>query len=289
MRKLKKILLYLLYAVMAGIVFLYLLFPANLAKDYIQFQSHRLVPDFMIKIGTLSLHFPWNVKLKEAELYYPNTSLFFDQLKIKPAFGPLCKGKWDFLIQAHLYQGTLQGNARQSPDQSKWLFNADLRDIQMDQIPFIKMSPYLKMIGALEGRVESVLDANQNLNAHAQLLISECSFKSNLPVLDKLDFRFDKIELVFLVDRSTLKLQEARAFGKQFNAIAVGTIALRQPIEKSILDLDLTIQPQTGAFKNLDDAFTKELMTLIKNDFSIKVFGTLDAPDYYLNSAIYLN
>lgn len=289
MGKVKKIVIFLLYAIMACIVFLYLLFPANLTKDYIQFRSHQLLPDLMIKIGSFSLNFPLSIKLKETDLYYPNSSLFFDQVNMEPAFWPLCKGEWDFLIQCKIYQGTLKGNARQSPNRKKWLFNADLRNIQVDQIPLIKMSPYLKMTGTLEGRWESALDPDQNLNANAKLLVSECSFKTTLPVLDKLDFRFDKIEVDFLVDHSILKLQHATASGKQIKAIATGTIALKQPVEKSILDLDVTIQPQAGAFENLNDAFAKEFITLIKNDFSIKVFGTLDAPDYYLNSAIYLN
>jgi len=289
MGKVKKIVIFLLYTIMAGIVFLYLLFPANLTKDYIQFRSHQLLPDLMIKIGSFSLNFPLSIKLKETDLYYPNSSLFFDQVNMKPAFWPLCKGEWNFLIQGKIYQGTLKGNARQSPNREKWLCTADLRNIQVNQIPLIKMSPYLKMTGTLDGSWESALDPDQNLKANAKLLVSECSFKTTLPVLDKLDFRFDKIELDFLLDHSILKLQHATAFGKQIKAIATGTIVLKQPVEKSILDLDVTIQPQAGAFKNLNDAFTKEFITLIKNDFSIKVFGTLDAPDYYLNSAIYLN
>jgi type II secretion system protein N len=289
MRKAKKIIIYPLYVIIACIFFLYLLFPSDLAKDYIQFSSSQMLPGLMLKTESLALIFPLKISLKGADLYYPNTSLFFDQLNIKPAFWSLLKGRLNFFIQGEIYQGTLELNARQSPNKEKWLLNADLRNIQMDQIPFIKILANMKITGQLDGKVEYSIDVNQNQNASAKVILSECNLTTTLPVLDKMDFRFDKIESDLILNNSTLKLQQAKAIGKQIKAIATGTIELKQPIEKSILDLDVTIRPQAHAFENLNNVFTKELMALIKNNFSIKVFGTIDAPDYYLNSAIYLN
>ncbi len=82
MNNIKKKLLYLSYIIAAFIFFLYILFPSDAVKTYIEHKLGGINPDLSISIDNINPVFPPGVRLNTVSFYYIR-SLLLDAETIK--------------------------------------------------------------------------------------------------------------------------------------------------------------------------------------------------------------
>jgi type II secretion system protein N len=114
-RKNKKWLGYVLYAVLITAGLLYLRFPAEAIKDYLEAKGERSNSRFGLSIGQVSPSLPFGLKLLEAQVSQsanPNKIIFrANRLSIRPSIGILLGGKLKLCFEGLAYDGVLEGCA----------------------------------------------------------------------------------------------------------------------------------------------------------------------------------
>lgn len=287
----KKKLLYLSYIITAFIFFLYILFPSDAVKTYIEHKLGGINPDLSISIDNINLVFPPGVRLNTVSFYYIRSLLLdAETIKIVPKIFSVFSSKTAFSFKGVAYDGIINGRANIGGNAGHIKIDADLSGIQVKDIPAIKISAGIekekyKVSGILNGKVSYSNNKDSGRVMEAKLDISDCRIKLKEPVFNHENFTFSNIEADLAAIKNKLQIKSCSIEGDKVNASISGSIVTRKNLGSSVLNLKGKIKLKPLFFGNmkknlLASIFPKKMSG--NGSFSFKIGGTFDNPEFTL-------
>jgi type II secretion system protein N len=279
---------YVLYAVLITAGLLYLRFPAEAIKDYLEAKGERSNSRFGLSIGQVSPSLPFGLKLLEAQVSQsanPNKIIFrANRLSIRPSIGILLGGKLKLCFEGLAYDGVLEGcaNFDEKALQAPFSTSIALKDIRLGKLD----------LQSLIGRhVEGSLDGSITYNGKNNLLIegsgaadlrlSDGRLELLQPILSLDSIDFDQVSIKMALQNRRINLTQVALEGPNMRGTLSGIINLGKEIGNSRLDLRGTIEPFSDFFKSLPG--TQDTVKLFKRrlkrgTLSFTIRGTLSEP-----------
>ena len=291
MNNIKKKLLYISFILAAFVFFLYILFPSDTVKKYIEHKIGGINPDLSISIDNINPVFPPGVRLNAVSFYYI-CSLLLDAetIKIVPEIFSVFSSKTAFSFKGVAYDGIIKGKAGFNGNAGHIEIYADLSGIQIKDIPAIKKLAGIekekyKISGILDGKVTYSNNKGFGRVMGAKLGISECRIKLKEPVFNHENFAFSKIEADLATVKERLQIKSCTIEGDKVNASLSGSIVTKKNVGSSVLNLKGKIKLKPLFFgnmkKNLLASIFPEKMSG-KGSFSFKIGGTFNNPEFTL-------
>lgn len=287
----KKIVLYISYIIAVFIFFVYILFPSDAVKTYIEHQLSGIHPDVSISIDDIHPAFPPGVRLNTVSFYYIRSLLLdAETIKIVPEFFSLFSPKKAFSFKGVAYDGIVNGRADIGENAGYINFDADLTGIQLKDIPAIQIpadskKEIYKISGILDGKVTYSNNNGSDRIMGAKLGISDCSVKLNKPVFNHENFTFSKVEADLTTVKKRLQIKSCTIEGDQVNARLYGSVVTRQTFGSSVLNLKGEIELKPLFFENMKENLLANIFPEKMSgnrSFSFKVGGTFDHPEFTL-------
>ncbi|MFV9646708.1 MAG: type II secretion system protein GspN [Desulfobacterales bacterium] len=282
MHNLKKRLLYFMYIIVVTALFIYYLFPSDAVKKYIAFNLNRANPELNITIDNIKPVFPPGLRLYNVSLYrLSNLLLKAKQIKITPGLLSLFRPKTTFFFKAEAYEGLLEGRADIMAN--KLMINADLSGVRTKDMSVVQNLSNRKISGMLSGKVTYTGNREFAGTVNAKLTLSNCEVELLTPVFNLESFSFESIVAEVAMNNQKIQINECIIKGDQADGMISGSVNLKNPLGKSVLDLTGTIKPHHLLIENLQKSFpVKSLLKTGKSCLPIRLYGTIDQPGFSL-------
>jgi len=289
MKNTRKWLPYLLFFIAVTVFFMYHLFPSNIVKNYITYNLNKIYPDINITIDYIKPAFSPGLRLYNVGFYHQNNSLLVaEQIKIAPGLLSLFSPKSTYFFKGRTYGGTIKGKGEvvKNEPARPVMIDAKISGIQAKDIPAIQNLTGRKISGMLDGNFIYSNDNRSGENLSAKFIISDCEIKLLTPVFMLESATFSKIEADLTMKNRKLQVKQCIIKGNQMDGFISGTITLKKPLVKSVLNLAGTIKPHQPFLEKLGKDLPANLLPkkiFDKNGFSIRLYGRLDKPGFSFN------
>jgi len=164
--------------------------------------------------------------------------------------------------------------------------DAKFSDIQVSKIPAVHRFSNRKISGVLDGNFTYGIEKNSGEDLRAKLILSDCKIELLSSFLALEFVTFNTIEADLAITNQKLQFKQCSLKGSQMDGSIGGTVMLKKPMGKSVLNLAGTVRPHPLFLTQLEKDFPKNILPKIifnKNGFPIKFHGTLDQPSFSLN------
>ncbi len=280
----KAILGYLLFAVLAVVLFLYLLFPDQAVKAYMDTRLEAIDPALSITAASIRPTLPPALKMTAVDLRRGGTRLIhLDDARVAPDLTTLFQDQRQLRFDADVADGTIVGRGMMSgSSQTMQQWEADLDGIRIDQIDALKTIPRFTLSGVLRGHLmrdggRSSADASSGMLTVAGLTVT-----LKTPVFGIGEVVTEQTEADFSVSGQVLRVRSLTFNGPMLEGRLSGTIQLRQPFEQSRLNLSGNAKPQPELFARLQGALpegTANARTLGTRGLNFRIQGSIDNPE----------
>ena len=273
-----------IYIICAGLFFLYVLFPADMLKEYLAVRIGQTLPNLTLKMERIRPVFPPGVKLYAVSVYHQGQRIAeLDDLKIAPDILSLFSATTHLAFKGQGYGGILTGGIDITGDapRREVAVDADLAGIQVSRID---------ALGSLTThKISGNLDATLTFNSNApgapligNLTLTEGQIEFSAPIMQQRAIDFDSIEAELIFDGRSLTIKHCQLDGNQLNADISGSIKLAGSSPRKILDLSGTIEPHETLLVKLGKNVSEliERHSLENQGIAFKISGPLDAPNY---------
>jgi len=282
----KKKFVYSGYIIIITVFFLYYLFPGDAVTSYINYQINTMSPDVQLSIKELKPIFPPGMKLIAPDLLHLNQLIIgAELLEIKPSYVSLFTKNKTVFINGDMYEGNLDSSIRVANINANPKFNLDASfgGIQISQIPSIKEFEAYQISGIAEGNlVYSTQEVKTGKgNAFISVTDSTVRFIPALFGIDQLGFK--KINADFEIINQRVTLKKLDVDSREVSGNASGSIILRNPINKSTINIRGEIKPHPTIIKQLGNIFPVEMISKKKSKtggIPFRVTGSLERPNF---------
>lgn len=239
----KKALWFTLYGIFITLVFLYLLFPSDIAKNRLEEAVNA--SDFTLKTGSLKPSLPFGFKMKNITLGSDSTvNTFFQGDVLDLQFNPVNffqKNK-NVRLSGKAYGGSFSGRFRLAsfsmiypPLEGKLNFE----NIDLSRYSFLKTQLGKEITGKAKGNWAYVLSssAGGNMSGTISLLLAKGTYPLAEPFLGLSRIDFDRGEIKANLENGTIQLEKLQISGQQIDCSLNGEILLADDFKNSQLNL----------------------------------------------------
>jgi len=281
--------LYFLYIVSLTIFFLYWLFPDRAVRSYLGFRLKSAHPDFNLTAVQAKPTFPPGLKLETMNISHKNMPIVdMTEFKIRPDLRSLFSPGNTFLFAADLYGGTIKGRLDWVQDASnpKFSMSSDLAGIQIGSSNALEHLIRRKISGILAGTLQFESPTGKGGVVSAGLNLSDCKIEVMASVFGMDHLSFNDIFVDITADGNNVRVKTGAIRGNQLDGKFNGTVVLKDPVGKSILNLSGSFRPHHQFLADLSKRLPVNLLSKKRADnseFPIQIAGTFDNPILSLN------
>jgi len=282
----KTVLFYFIYSVAALLVLAYALFPGQTASWFICDRINRMNPDLMVSMEKISPILPIGFKTTNVNIRLPDTApLILDYLEIAPKLLSVFKDKQSAVFDAEAYRGSIEGNITSSFTNSmadyglKVIFSG----IEMENIQYKNSHSDVKLSFITNGRAELKVSGEIAESGWGTIHLAECNADITNPFLNQLEmsaFYFDTVDLDYTLKKNWLNIMKLNASGSELTIRIKGSIKLKIPFKKSMLNLKGSIVPDPSYLKNFAGIVSIKMLfsDSRKGGIPFKISGTMEKP-----------
>jgi type II secretion system protein N len=251
MRILKNnILWFTLYGILITIIFLYLLFPADIVKDRLEASLNS--PDFVFKTQSLQASFPLGLQFKNVVVHTADTgnlSLQLEMLDMQPQLSALFK-KYSYLsLSGRAYGGSFDGEVGLLPLKKGYLpqeAKFKFQNIDLARTNFLAFELGKEIKGKASGSLlySIASAAKQNPAGTLSLVLVKGSYPLAEAFLGISKIDYDRLEIQAQLKDGTLKIEKLEMLGPQINCSLKGEIFVAADQRNSRLNLAGVIEIQ---------------------------------------------
>ncbi len=300
MRNSIKWLLYLTYITVVTILFLYFLFPSQAVHDYLTHHLNKAHTDMNVKLGAIKPTFPPALMLTNVKLLYKEEPVFeASALEVSPKLKTLWKDTRTYSFNCDAYGGTLHGqftlegdfNGEKPGDNQQNMRliagETQLADMQISAFDILRYAPAdYKLKGAIQGKIVFKNDhKKQNYSVKVRLKATDAAVTILNPIFKLGEITSDQIDINFSQNNRLITLAQFSLKGKQLNGKLSGQIKLQKPLEKSVINLNGSVQPHRIFLADIKSKLPVNLFSpkiFDENGFSFRIGGTFVKPKYSL-------
>jgi len=278
-------LLYAGYVVLITAFFLYLQFPVRSARNYLISRLKAFNPDLKLTVAEIKPVLPPALKLEKVKISYLDIPLVeIGRLKVGPVLKSLFDPEQAYFFQADLYGGTIDGRlnlVRKASFDTAELIST-LSGIRIAESAELQHLLGRSLAGTLGGEIHLAAGSR---NATAALKISDGRVGIPGSVLGIKELSFKDLSADIAAQNRNLRIKGCTIRGSQVDGQVKGTIELRQPIGKSVLNLTGSFRPHDQFLAAVGKRFPLNLLPR-KNaggNFPVRFGGTIAAPELSMN------
>lgn len=280
-----KITLYLLYSVLAVVFFLYVLFPAESVKGYIEYRTRRAAPEAGVTIGSVAPSFPPGLKLMDTTVSYKeNLVAKLDAVTLKPSLFSLISDTKKVNATAVLGKGRIKTNATFSEGMPPRKIKKKIKisKLPIGELPAIENLTGYTVTGSLNGSVNFSKEDGK-LSFDTELKLSEGAVTLPAAVFSVKEIAFKTIEATVNGTDKKIHLTRAVITGDAVSGSISGEINLRKPFQQSRLNLEGVIKPgKAAASEELSSALALLNQAAGTGGFAFTLKGSINDPLFNL-------
>ena len=284
---------YTLYAILLTLGFLYILFPSQDVKSYLEATAEDSSIPVHVSIGDVSPSLAFGLNLRATELAYqaaPDKVLLrADRLFVRPGLWSYLQGKMKVCFEGRLNDGSLEGCVQFKENDSDTPFSTSmtLNDIllgKFENLPDLIGHHVEGSLGgsfAYDGKMESLMEGA----GEADFRLSNGRIELQRPFLSFDGINFDEVWVKLTLKKRRIDLTHVELKGPDIYGTLTGTISLRRKFMDSGLNLKGTVDSSQSLFEGSEGAsVTVNLQgqSLGDGPLSFRVRGTLRNPRFDL-------
>ncbi len=284
---------YTLYAVVLTLVLLYLLFPSQQVKDFLQAKAENSRFPLHISIGEVFPSLAFGLYLRGVEVspkMAPNKILLrADRLFVRPGVWTFLQGAFKFCFDGLVNDGSLEGCIRFDEDDLEGSFStsATLRDIRVGKFEELENLMGRRIEGSLEGSLsyDGEIESLTEGAGAADLRLFDGRIELRQPILSFDVIEFSEVSIRLTLKNRKIKLTHVELKGPNIYGTLSGTISMRREFLDSNLDLKGTVDPSEGFFEGSEGASVSVPLLAQKlggGPVSFAIRGTFKKPRFDL-------
>ncbi len=286
MNRFRKYLAHILYILGATLLFLYILFPSETVKDYIEYRAGSIAPGFTCYIENLAPGIPPGLLLSNMYILSEDESLIrFDSIRLSPSWRTFLSMEPGIRLAAAAAKGDIHGTVRtrQSGDNRKLIGNIRASSIDLQDAFALELFFPAQFSGTLSAtaRYETPVKTFDRFEGKGHATVSISGFRmdpdeSILGVLDRL--AFSTMEAEMTVENDRVHIDRLNLAGQQVSAHGSGTVTLRFPMEASRINLEGTVELHPQMLSRFRPLLPRQYQG--DGRIPVRITGTLDRPRY---------
>lgn len=287
MGSIQKIVLYIAFSIVMAVVFLYLLFPSDSLRAYIETQIQQNAPEVTVEIGQVSAAFPPGLNLANILCEYQEIPLVTASLAtVRPALMKLLGSEKVAHFNVDTSEGRIYGRGSLKTDkQMQMSVDADIEQIALQEIAGLRaISDYI-ISGLLDGKVSYQATPGRGGSGNADLMLSDAKLELINPVFGLENFSFSSIEAQLNLSPRRLQLRRCNLKGNEVDGNISGSVMLRNPMGQSRLNLSGVLRPHAEFMAKLQTTVPVALLggkNLGQKGLPFRITGTIDNPGFSL-------
>jgi len=287
MSKARQRFLYLIYFFITTVIFLYLLFPSEAAKQFLMTNLNQINPDVEIAFERVKPVFPPGLGLSDVQIFHRRDPVFKAE-KVKVALGilPLFVLRPTLKFNCDAYEGSLKGKAGVSVlNLSNISADVRLKNVNIESIDALHMVvPQYDLSGKINGNIKGSTQTDEGVFLKSGLRLTDFSVEFLTPLYGLHDLLFTEIETEFEMNGTLLKIDRLVAKGDDLSGNVSGTVTIKQPIQRSKLNIKGEVNPGPNIIKELGE-LEPMVSVFLKNrsgkGIPINLNGTLNNPGFF--------
>jgi type II secretion system protein N len=276
--KTKSWILYVFYAVVVAVFFLYYLFPSQILKNYIIAQASRVNPDFRLTAGKAELVFPFKIRLHNVDLDHVSDRLLqAEQVTIAPRLLSLIGKKNVFAFSLKAYQGLITGTA-EIADGQRLMLNAVASKIQLADMQALNKLSTNRVEGVLEGTLNYAAGNGRLETLNFNFKIINMTIILAVPFFTLEKIRFDNVQAEAVLQNQQLKISQVILTGDQIEGNLSGYALINNDVRNAIVNLSGTVMPQQKFIKSSGFQIPPSFLDSLKSGggLPIRISGPID-------------
>ena len=289
MPRYRKWLGYILFAVTIGGMFLYLCFPSDAVRDYLEGSASRLAPPLSLRLRDVRPAFPLGLQFEDADLGFkerPGIPLFkASRFVLMPSMRILALRGPAFRFACAAYGGKIQGVVVFKTFNWDGPVSSDIEmvDVRLGEYPSFRDWLNREFTGTLSGSVTYAGRPGSfpQGSGRGDFLILDGSVGLAQPFLGVESVDFHRIDVEMVLDRQRISLSRLDFEGEALKGKASGTVHLDRHFSRSTLDLRVALKPSSSLLSGeggLAGAATFLRRGLGGGDLTISIRGTVAQP-----------
>jgi type II secretion system protein N len=276
MSSVQKYIAYALYIIGVAVFFLYILFPSDTLKTYIEYKTAELSPGIGMHIEKINPGLPPGITFSNAHILFMDESVVrFDRGRLSPAFLSMFSAKpavnFDAAVSGGQVDGRLAGSLSGMPGiDARVQFSA----IELQGLPILEKLYPARFSGTARGNVDYSGKGNATLNISGFRM----DFDKSMMGIGHLDF--SSINVEGEIEKDRMIVEKIEMTGSQFSATGNGTLTLRQPLEASRIDLSGSVEIHPQLIRSIGPLLPRQYLR--DGKIPVRITGTLAQPQYLL-------
>jgi len=286
MSRFKKYFAYVVYITGATLLFLYILFPSDTVKDYIEYRAGSVAPGITCYMENLAPAIPPGLLLSNMYILSEDESLVrLDSIRLSPAWRTFLSMEPGIRMTAAAAKGDIDGTVkmRGGGDNRMLIGNISASSIDLEDLFALELFFPAAFSGSLSAtaRYETAVRHIDRFEGTGHATVSISGFRMNphesiLGVLDRLEF--SSMEAEMTVENDRVRIDRLDLSGQQVSAQGSGTVTLRFPMEASRINLEGTVE--------LHPQMLSRFRPLLPGQYQrdgripVRITGTLERPRY---------
>lgn len=267
------------------VVFLYVLFPAETARAYIQQKANRSITGVRFSIEAVKPALPPGLTLKGLMVSHERQPLLHcPKLTATPAYTDLASGKASFRFKGRPYGGRLKGRVRW--EKTAAALEQTLIEAHLSGVPAEKIETLKKMLGgAVSGKLAAdIVFQNEGRGQKPtplKIVIEDAKIEPEAPFMGLGQVLFEKVAADVIISADRLQVKRLIATGSELESSLSGAVRLKKPLGQSRLTLRGTIRFHHKLLSKLDKKTAATVGLAIKTGngrLPLNVSGTLEKP-----------
>lgn len=278
---------YLLYGLTVLVILLWLLFPRETIRRFIEQSVHGLVPDVRWQIGRLRLDLPGGLLLEGIEGFGAEDDttrlIRIDRLTIQPLFLPSLRiGSPSADYSVTMGKGSLTGTVRWLAGERRLSVTATARDVGLADVPLLG-----RLAGrVLEGTVSGVfggdvrLPARELLSLQGEMRVDEGRVGLKRPILGHRELPFSLVKVNVHGRDGVVNIEQGEVVSNLFDGQFAGMFNVHRGELFDRLDVRGVLHPKNTLFKWVDNGAALQAfrVQLKENMLPFKIVGGLTDP-----------
>jgi type II secretion system protein N len=284
----RKWILFSVYIIGVGVFFIYTLFPSDAFIDYTLYQLNRIDPNVTATIGRITPVFPPGLRFQSVNIQYRGTDLASQaQIQIHPKILSLVGSTASVDFKSDIFNGSIEGKMviADNKENAHTVFNGKVLGVQLADIPVLKSTVKRNISGTVDGDFNGKLNKGSFENVSADMRVSDVKVENFEPIFGLAFFSFQDIDIRLALSKNSFQLKKCRLKGTQADGRVSGSITLKDPIEKSVLNLKGSLLPHPEFLAEIQKVVPIKLLRKNKSGegkFPVRLRGTVKNPKFSL-------
>lgn len=287
MKRTTQIFLYIAFALVTLVFFLYARFPSEMVKDALTDRIAYILPEGEVVTDQISPTFPPGLKLTPLSLIYADQSIFrMDDFKVAPNLFSLFSATRKFTYRGSIGSGALNGRADTAMQNNREQIKVamTLARVPLTYIDLLKQWESYTPDGELDATVNyDSLKGGGTADVNMEISPARISFDPPLMGIEALDFNQIKAQLI--LTRRMLQIRNCDAVGDQIEGKITGSVVFREPLEESRITLSMTVKPQPAFIEDHKNDLIGGMLSTgnaQKRGVVFRISGTINNPRYVI-------